>query len=60
MEEPGLVFHVNAEAGNTVNMVNSFMEHLVDIFAYVKAEITEFCESLELPTLLAIRSELQI
>ena len=58
MEEPGLVFHVIAEAGNTVNMVNSFMEHLVHIFAHVKAEITEFCESLELPTLLAIRSEL--
>ena len=44
MEEPGLVFHVIAEAGDNVNIVNSFIEYLTDVFAHDKKEILEFCE----------------
>ena len=58
MEEPGLVFHVIAEAGENVNIVNSFIEHLTDVFAHVKKEILEFCESLSMSNLLLIRAEI--
>ena len=58
MKEPGLIFHVIAEAGDQVNTVKSFMKHLVDIFAHVKTDIIEFCESISMSTLLAIRTEL--
>ena len=58
MDEPGLVFHIIAEAGNSVSIVNSFLDHLVGVFAHVKGEIIEFCESLELLTLLSIRKHI--
>ena len=56
--EPGIIFHVIAEAGNTVDVVDSFMKHLVEIFAHVKKEILEFCEELGLQILNAIRQKI--
>ena len=58
MDEPGLVFYVTAEAGNSVSIVNSFLDHLVGVIAHVKGEIIEFCESLEVLTLLSIRQHI--
>ena len=58
MDEPGLVFRVITEAGSHVNIVASFMEHLEDIFAHVKSEIIEFCETFELQILIQIRQNI--
>ena len=58
MDEPGLVFRVITEAGSHVNIVASFMEHLEGIFAHVKSEIIEFCETFELQILIQMRQNI--
>ena len=55
IDEPGIVFHVIAEAGDSVNIAQTFLEHLEHVFAHVKREIVEFCVALELKTLEQIR-----
>ena len=54
--EPGFVFHVISEAGELADIVESFLDHLKEIFAHVKNEIVDFCESLGMPVLFTIRN----
>ena len=54
--EPGFVFHVISEAGELADIVESFLDHLKEIFAHVKNEIVDFCDSLGMPVLFAIRN----
>ena len=56
--EPGGVFHVIAKAGSPNDIVDCFMEHLEEIHAHVKDDITSFCESLGMPVLSLLRKKL--
>ena len=53
--EPGLVFHVIAAAGDSVNIGDCFRKNIVEVFAHVKREIIDFCGTLEFTTLSIIR-----
>ena len=53
--EPGLVFHVIAAAGDSVNIGDCFLKNIVEVFAHVKREIIDFCGTLEFTTLSIIR-----